>query len=114
LNFLEIRKLNNSAAKKIMDEADVLHSEAVAFVAMARSSPFFVARESGESATIADRVFATLQQISCVRFSTELISNNQDLPAAISLAETVAKDCDNVVRLVRKERTGSSAATKKK
>jgi chaperonin cofactor prefoldin len=112
--LLETKALNRDAAGQIIDGADVAYSYAVNLLKEGRSTLGFGSPQQGETASKADRIFSSMQALECVKFEATLIMQNQNLPEALSLGETVSKECEKIVRLMRNDVGAGESAKKKK
>lgn len=112
--LLETKALNRDAAGQIIDDADAAYSYAINLLKEGRSNLGFGTPQQGETASKADRIFSSLQALECVKFEATLIMQNQNLPEALSLGETVSKECEKIIRLMRKDIVAGESAKKKK
>lgn len=112
--LLETKSLNRDAAGQIIDGADAAYSYAVNLLKEGRSTLGFGTPQQGETASKADRIFSSMQALECVKFEATLIIQNQNLPEALSLGETVSKECGKIVRLMRNDVVAGETAKKKK
>lgn len=103
LQLIEVQKLNRKAAAEIVADSESLRIEAVQLLQAARNTLGFHSVQQGETAALGDRVFAIIQLTRCVEFETELVSQNQYVPEALSLALSVAEGCKRVLSVIRNE-----------
>lgn len=109
LQWIEIRDLNRKAAADIYADADNLRREASLALAEGRSSLGFFTVQQGETVSLGARVFAAVQVVDCVEFTTHVIAQNQSLQEALAFAKTVSEGCKKLVATLR----GESHSSKK-
>lgn len=107
----ELQNLNRKAAGDILSDSEALQNEAVRVLKEEGNSLGLLSVQQGETASVGDRLFAIIQITRCVDFGTQLVSQNQYVPEALSLATEVADGCKNLVSAIRKDQ---SSANKKK
>ena len=109
LQWLDSRDLNRKAASEIYADADNLRREAALALAEGRSSLGFFSVQQGETIALGSRIFAAVQVVDCVEFTTRVIAQNQSLPEALAFAKTVTDGCKKLVATLR----GESPTSKK-
>ncbi len=71
---LETMKLNREAALKILGDADVIYASAAGLLKKGAETRLgFFSQQQGETASLGDRVLATMQSVDCTKFSVKLI-----------------------------------------